>query len=78
MSSFGTRPTVAGVEPLLEAHLFDFEGDLYGRRIEVEFVARLRDEEKFPDLDTLVVQMRRDDAQARALLEHATPQRAIA
>ena len=78
VSSFGTRPTVAGVEPLLEAHLFDFEGDLYGRRIEVEFVARLRDEEKFPDLDTLVVQMRRDDAQARALLEHATPQRAIA
>src|SRR5690606_39477958 len=36
VSSFGTRPTVGGVEPLLEAHLFDFEGDLYGRRIEVE------------------------------------------
>src|SRR5690606_22303220 len=52
VSSFGTRPTVGGVEPLLEAHLFDFDGDLYGRRIEVEFVARLRDEEKFPDLPT--------------------------
>src|SRR5690606_23157899 len=50
VSSFGTRPTVDGIEPLLEAHLFDFDGDLYGRRIEVEFVARLRDEEKYPDL----------------------------
>ncbi|HTL14849.1 MAG TPA: bifunctional riboflavin kinase/FAD synthetase [Thermomonas sp.] len=71
VSSFGTRPTVDGVEPLLEAHLFDFAGDLYGRRIEVEFVARLRDEEKFPDLPTLVAQMRRDDAQARAILAGA-------
>ena len=78
VSSFGTRPTVDGVEPLLEAHLFDFAGDLYGRRIDVEFVARLRDEEKFPDLDALVVQMRRDDAQARAILDLQAPQRASA
>lgn len=68
VSSFGTRPTVDGKEPLLEAHLFDFDGDLYGRRIEVEFVARLRDEEKFPDLPTLVAQMDRDAAQARRIL----------
>lgn len=68
VSSFGTRPTVDGVEPLLEAHLFDFDGDLYGRRIEVEFVAKLRDEEKFPDLPALVAQMHRDAAQARHLL----------
>ncbi len=68
VSSFGTRPTVGGVEPLLEAHLFDFDGDLYGRRIEVEFVARLRDEEKFSDLPALVAQMDRDAAQARRLL----------
>jgi riboflavin kinase / FMN adenylyltransferase len=73
VSSFGTRPTVDGIEPLLEAHLFDFDGDLYGRRIEVEFVAKLRDEEKFADLDSLVVQMRRDDAQARAILVGASP-----
>ncbi|WP_297833373.1 bifunctional riboflavin kinase/FAD synthetase [Thermomonas sp.] len=75
VSSFGTRPTVDGVEPLLEAHLFDFEGDLYGRRIAVEFVTHLRDEEKFPDLDALTAQMQRDDAQARALLETSVPQR---
>ncbi len=72
VSSFGTRPTVDGIEPLLEAHLFDFDGDLYGRRIEVEFVAHLRDEEKFADLDALVVQMRLDDAQARAILVGAS------
>ena len=68
VSSLGTRPTVAGVEPLLEAHLFDFAGDLYGRRIEVEFVAKLRDELKFPDLDSLAEQMRLDAQQARAIL----------
>ena len=68
VSSFGTRPTVGGREPLLEAHLFDFDGDLYGAHIEVEFVARLRDEEKFPDLPALVAQMDRDAAQARRLL----------
>ncbi|MFN3702230.1 bifunctional riboflavin kinase/FAD synthetase [Thermomonas sp.] len=78
VSSFGTRPTVDGVEPLLEAHLFDFAGDLYGRRIEVEFVAKLRDEEKFPDLHSLVAQMHQDDAQARAILHQHEPQRAIA
>lgn len=68
VSSLGTRPTVAGVEPLLEAHLFDFNGDLYGRRIEVEFVAKLRDELKFSDLPALTAQMHRDAEQARAIL----------
>ena len=71
VSSFGTRPTVAGVEPLLEAHLFDFQGDLYGRHIEVEFVAKLRDEEKFDSLPALTEQMHRDAEQARRILsEH--------
>lgn len=68
VSSFGTRPTVDGVEPLLEAHLFDFDGDLYGRHIEVEFVARIRDEEKFAYLDALTAQMRQDAEIARTLL----------
>ena len=72
VSSFGTRPTVDGKEPLLEAHLFDFDGDLYGKLIDLEFVARLRDEEKFPDLPTLVVQMDRDAAQARHILMNTT------
>jgi riboflavin kinase/FMN adenylyltransferase len=68
VSSFGTRPTVNGTHPLLEAHLFDFDGDLYGRHIEVEFVAKLRDELKFPDLQSLTVQMQRDAADARKIL----------
>lgn len=68
VSSLGTRPTVLGIVPLLEAHLFDFDDDLYGRRIEVEFVAKLRDEEKFADLGALVAQMHRDAAQARKIL----------
>lgn len=71
VSSLGTRPTVDGVEPLLEAHLFDFDGDLYGRRIEVEFVAKLRDELKFDDLPALVAQMDRDATAARAVLSNS-------
>ncbi|MDN5924381.1 MAG: riboflavin biosynthesis protein RibF, partial [Xanthomonadales bacterium] len=68
VASLGTRPTVNGREPLLEAHLFDFAGDLYGRRISVEFVAKLRDEEKFSDLETLTAQMHRDASAARDIL----------
>ena len=51
VASLGTRPTVNGIEPLLEVHVFDFSGDLYGRLIEVEFVAKLRDEIKFESVD---------------------------
>ena len=68
VASLGTRPTVDGVEPLLEAHVFDFSGDLYGRAIEVEFVAKLRDEVKFDSLDAMMVQMKVDVARARDLL----------
>ena len=70
VSSLGTRPTVFGREPLLEAHLFDFDGDLYGQRLRVEFVAKLRDEEKFDDLPALVRQMNIDAEQARKILRH--------
>jgi riboflavin kinase/FMN adenylyltransferase len=68
VASLGVRPTVNGTEPLLEAHLFDFDGDLYGRRIDVEFVAKLRDEEKFSDLDAMVRQIDLDAARAREIL----------
>ena len=70
VASLGTRPTVDGTEPLLEAHIFDFSGDLYGHEIEVEFVAKLRDERHFASLDELVQQMHRDAAQARQLLNN--------
>jgi riboflavin kinase/FMN adenylyltransferase len=68
VASLGTRPTVNGTEPLLEVHVFDYEGDLYGRAIEVEFVAKLREEVKFDSLDAMIVQMKVDAAQARDLL----------
>jgi riboflavin kinase/FMN adenylyltransferase len=69
VASLGVRPTVNEVpEPLLEVHLFDFEGDLYGQRMAVEFVAKLRDEQKFDNLDALTVQMAKDARQARELL----------
>ncbi len=70
VSSFGTRPTVDGIEPLLESHLFDFSGDLYGRHLRVEFVAKLRDEERFDSLEALTRQMRQDAESARTLLQN--------
>ncbi len=68
VASLGTRPTVGGAEPLLEVNLFDFSGDIYGRAIEVEFVAKLRDEAKFESVEAMTAQMKRDAAQARAIL----------
>ncbi len=68
VASLGTRPTVHGIEPLLEVHVFDFQGDLYGRAIEVEFIAKLRDELKFDSVDLMQVQMNSDAARARDIL----------
>jgi riboflavin kinase/FMN adenylyltransferase len=69
VASLGVRPTVNRLsQPLLEAHLFDFDEDIYGRRIRVQFVAHLRDEAHFDDLDALVAQMDRDAEAARAAL----------
>jgi riboflavin kinase/FMN adenylyltransferase len=68
VASLGTRPTVDGRELLLEVHVFDFSGDLYGQYLHVDFVARLREERKFPDLDSLTRQMHDDAAQAREIL----------
>ena len=68
VASLGVRPTVDGTVPLLEVHVFDWDGSLYGRELDVEFVAKIRDEEKFENLDALVAQMHRDAAEARRLL----------
>jgi riboflavin kinase / FMN adenylyltransferase len=68
VASLGTRPTVDGSAWLLEVHVFDFQGDLYGREIEVEFVAKLRDEERFASLAALTAQMQRDGGEARRIL----------
>lgn len=68
VASVGTRPTFDGVKPLLEVHIFDFDRDIYGRRIQVEFVERLRSEEKFDSADALIKQMHDDAARAREVL----------
>lgn len=68
VASLGTRPTIGGDRPLLEVFLFDFDADIYGRRIEVRFISRLRDEKKFSDLKALRRQMQLDADQARAAL----------
>ncbi|MBN9073818.1 MAG: bifunctional riboflavin kinase/FAD synthetase [Rhizobiales bacterium] len=74
VASFGRRPTVDhDGEPLLETFVFDFSGDLYGETCSVSFFGFLRGEAKFDDLEALVVQMRRDEAEARALLSGVTP-----
>ena len=64
----GTRPTVHGVEPLLEPHIFDFDGNLYGKNLQVDFIAFVRGDATFEDLDALTAQMNRDAAKARELL----------
>lgn len=68
VANLGTRPAVGGEGFLIEAHLFDFKGDLYGLKLEVEFIAKLRDETHFEVIDDLVVQMREDERQARTCL----------
>lgn len=68
VASVGTRPTFAGTKPLLEVHIFDFDKDIYGEYIHVDFIARLRSEEKFDDVQELVEQMHRDSARAREIL----------
>lgn len=68
VANLGCRPTVAGTGWLLEAHLFNHTGDLYGQHVQVEFAARLRSEQKFESLDAMVVQMHRDADCARQLL----------
>lgn len=68
VANFGSRPTVDDGPPLLEVFVFDFSGDLYGKAMEVDFIAFLRPEEKFDGLDALVVQMRKDEARAREIL----------
>jgi len=68
VASLGVRPTFDPPEELLETHLLDFDGDLYGRNIEVALHAFIRDEKKFDSLDVLIAAMRDDEAQARKLL----------
>jgi len=66
VASVGVRPTIAdGGKPIAEAYLFDFDDTIYGRRITLELLHKLREEMRFPDVDALTQQMQRDAARAR-------------
>ena len=64
----GPRPTFGVTARALEAHLFDFAGDLYGETVTVEWVRRLRDVQTFPSRQALVDQIERDAVTARSVL----------
>jgi len=68
VASIGKRPTVGGQELLLEAHLFDFNANLYGQRIKVKLIEHLRGEAHFSSLDELTEKMQQDELLARAVL----------
>ena len=74
VASLGVRPTIEPEgKPILEVFLFDFEDSIYGHRITVEFLHKLRDEEKYDTLDALTDQIRSDVAQARQYFEAEAP-----
>ena len=60
MMNIGYRPTVDGKHQTIEAHLFDFNGDLYGKSLKIEFLYFLRDEQKFDSVDDLILQLKKD------------------
>lgn len=70
----GVRPTVHGRQPVLEAHLLDYSGDLYGELMQVEFIHFLRDERRFDGLDALKAQIKADIAAAREWLASTSAQ----
>jgi riboflavin kinase / FMN adenylyltransferase len=72
VANFGVRPMYRIARPLLEAHLLEFDGDLYGRILRVEFVAFLRPESSFVDLGALISQIQNDARQAQEILVHVT------
>src|SRR5262249_452159 len=68
VANLGRRPTLGGEDLRLEAHIFDFAGDIYGRHLRVALVEHLRPERKFAGIDQLKAQIAEDAARARALL----------
>jgi riboflavin kinase/FMN adenylyltransferase len=68
VANFGIRPMYQVNVPLMETHLFDFDGDLYGKYLSVELIQYIRPEAKFPSLDALIAQIAADAAKARGIL----------
>ena len=68
VASVGTRPTIGGKKMLLEVHIFDFDEEIYGQELQVEFIEKIRDELNFPDVDALIEHMTSDVASAKQIL----------
>jgi riboflavin kinase/FMN adenylyltransferase len=66
--SIGMRPTVNGTYRTIEAHIFDFDRNLYDKEITVEFIEWIREQLKFETVDLMVEEIRRDEIQARKIL----------
>jgi len=73
VANIGTRPTVDGVRTLLEVHLLDFNGDIYGRYVHVNFLRKLRDEKRFGSLEELKARIVQDVEEARAFFRAYHP-----
>jgi riboflavin kinase/FMN adenylyltransferase len=76
VTNVGYRPTVSDPLPdggkpdlMIETHILDFDRDIYGKSVEVSFIEKLRDERRFPDVEALVQQIRKDEVKARGLLQ---------
>jgi riboflavin kinase/FMN adenylyltransferase len=67
-TNIGIRPTFGEGKKMVETHLLNYKGDLYGKEISVEFVQKLRDEQRFPSSEELKIQIEKDVRKAEALL----------
>lgn len=70
MMNIGYRPTIDGKHQTIEAHFFDFEGDLYGQFLKIDFLYFLRDEQKFESVEDLIAQLKKDQENAKSFLEN--------
>ena len=68
MMNIGNRPTINGNHQTIEVHFFDFNADLYGQNLQIELLYFLRDEEKFDTIESLIIQLKKDEQTARAFV----------
>jgi riboflavin kinase/FMN adenylyltransferase len=74
VASLGVKPTFSGTQFTIEAHIFDFDEDIYGEPLRMEFVEWIREEKSFPDAGALVQQIHRDAREARRILQEGSPE----
>lgn len=73
MMNIGDRPTFEGDSTTLEVHILDFDSDIYGKDVQLQFVKRIRDEQQFSGIDELKNQLKNDEKNARSVLENSSP-----